>query len=1011
MWDSQKIGFIWINMLFAYCLGAQSVDAVSISEDNSKAFDAKGMLVEHFSTSNGLLQNTVKEIAMDQNHLIWVFSERGISSFDGKTFSHFSGKEFYGKRLAMSEDGMLMAERFFIENGKVHIRDWRDSIYIASGAYIGLRTNPDYMARDSTMIRVIRQTIPGKYYTQHKNGLMYYQKGRGKTLLLGSDDFIDKYFIHQQRFYNINLVKGEIKVFKNQHHIQTLKSKVFSEMESLLWCHKSEAYYLYGKDRIHKLAFTSNGDLSLELILENLSIKSIISLMVDEENNRFYLGTTNTGLYVLKPKQFQSRFDPLLGSWNNTYSQVEVGRDSVLTGMGLLFTPTEIKKVMSRSRFKGLTLLKNGKGEIWSSQLEFSNGNSSELILENVNKPIHVLGETENLNINQGLEGKILYKSISSSAIRNANGDTLYQSKDFEDKSFTHYDTIKNKYWFIQSGVFWIYDPTDSSFISIDEQSHLLFRFNYSLNEEIDIIAFKEWGLKAYYKGSWLDLPLDENSYLAFPNCITEDDNGFLWISTNNGLFQLSKEELVAFVTNGGEDLYYHWFGEGDGVENVELNGGCEPCALQLQSGKFSFPALNGILQFDPLRVKTSQHYSDILVRSVRLDGQESEITSGAVISQDMNKLEFFISIPFYGSPTNNSYVEYKLVGLSDTWYRLPEDQLISFSTLKYGKYELVIRKKMGFGINNYAYQKFSLRVERFYYQTWWFRALILLFCLFSVWITFRIKNRISNRIRNRMQEIIQDKTKAYQLLNEKLKLNNAQLRASEVDLKKNVKIREKLIELYAHQIRGPLKFMGDAAERNKDHVEKMNAAELRKWFSAIADTSNNIYRQTERMFSVVLTDQKELNVKRTPIVLKSFIDKLLLELERELKSKKVVFKTNILEDLVCYEDYNMLVIIFNNIMMNAIQHTQKGRINVEAHEVNDKVVLIVEDTGKGIAKDRVDQLNAGTYQPKEGKAFGLKISKMLLDEMDAYLQIESEERVGTTVSVFLSKNIENIGM
>jgi signal transduction histidine kinase len=164
-------------------------------------------------------------------------------------------------------------------------------------------------------------------------------------------------------------------------------------------------------------------------------------------------------------------------------------------------------------------------------------------------------------------------------------------------------------------------------------------------------------------------------------------------------------------------------------------------------------------------------------------------------------------------------------------------------------------------------------------------------------------------------------------------------------------------------------------------------------------------------MFSVVLTDQKELNVKRTPIVLKSFIDKLLLELERELKSKKVVFKTNILEDLVCYEDYNMLVIIFNNIMMNAIQHTQKGRINVEAHEVNDKVVLIVEDTGKGIAKDRVDQLNAGTYQPKEGKAFGLKISKMLLDEMDAYLQIESEERVGTTVSVFLSKNIENIGM
>ena len=53
-----------------------------------------------FTTENGLIDNTVNDIATDYNGVKWIATESGVSQFDGTTWTSFSsGEYFYGKKI------------------------------------------------------------------------------------------------------------------------------------------------------------------------------------------------------------------------------------------------------------------------------------------------------------------------------------------------------------------------------------------------------------------------------------------------------------------------------------------------------------------------------------------------------------------------------------------------------------------------------------------------------------------------------------------------------------------------------------------------------------------------------------------------------------------------------------------------------------------------------------------------------------------------------------------------
>jgi PAS domain S-box-containing protein len=96
------------------------------------------------------------------------------------------------------------------------------------------------------------------------------------------------------------------------------------------------------------------------------------------------------------------------------------------------------------------------------------------------------------------------------------------------------------------------------------------------------------------------------------------------------------------------------------------------------------------------------------------------------------------------------------------------------------------------------------------------------------------------------------------------------------------------------------------------------------------------------------------------------------------------------------------------NLLTNAIKFTQSGgRVDISAHAEDGRAVVRVSDTGIGIPSDDIARLGRPFEQvcgdpmlAKSGTGLGLALVRAMVERHGGALRIESEEGVGTTVSV-----------
>ena len=97
---------------------------------------------------------------------------------------------------------------------------------------------------------------------------------------------------------------------------------------------------------------------------------------------------------------------------------------------------------------------------------------------------------------------------------------------------------------------------------------------------------------------------------------------------------------------------------------------------------------------------------------------------------------------------------------------------------------------------------------------------------------------------------------------------------------------------------------------------------------------------------------------------------------------------------------------VIENLCKNAIDAMEgQGRITITAFEEQDKVVVEVEDTGKGITKNRFQTVfSPGFTTKKRGWGLGLSLAKRIIEEYHKgrIFVKRSEIGVGTTFRVEL---------
>ena len=100
------------------------------------------------------------------------------------------------------------------------------------------------------------------------------------------------------------------------------------------------------------------------------------------------------------------------------------------------------------------------------------------------------------------------------------------------------------------------------------------------------------------------------------------------------------------------------------------------------------------------------------------------------------------------------------------------------------------------------------------------------------------------------------------------------------------------------------------------------------------------------------------------------------------------------------------LNIVFNKLINNAFQFTEKGFVNISSKIIEQKIHFSVSDSGIGIPKENLPQILENFRNFRENKhlkyrglGVGLYIANSILTQMGSQLQIEANDLGGSNFS------------
>jgi len=287
----------------------------------------------------------------------------------------------------------------------------------------------------------------------------------------------------------------------------------------------------------------------------------------------------------------------------------------------------------------------------------------------------------------------------------------------------------------------------------------------------------------------------------------------------------------------------------------------------------------------------------------------------------------------------------------------------IRFSSLKSGKYVLLIRKADGFGTDQYTLKKIYLNIAPLWYETWWAILLfiLLLFAVVYMYNFFRLRNVI--RKNQKLETLVQHRTN-------ELSRAMSHLEDSREEMSKKIHVLSRLLTSMTHDIQSPLNFVGITSSNISPLIEAGRLPEVEKIGEMIADSSKRMSILLRDMLNYLRINVYGNRLKFEDIRLRPLAEEKLDMFRNMMDVNNTTFINNIPEEIEVNSDLQMVAIMIHNLVDNASKYTRNGTIEIYADIFEDhKVELVVANTDFGIPQHIVDMINAPTMEDKPDSA------------------------------------------
>ena len=284
-----------------------------------------------------------------------------------------------------------------------------------------------------------------------------------------------------------------------------------------------------------------------------------------------------------------------------------------------------------------------------------------------------------------------------------------------------------------------------------------------------------------------------------------------------------------------------------------------------------------------------------------------------------------------------------------------------------------------------------------------------LLLCAFAI---LRSSIRISEpivRISNYARDIGKGKEVPDIEINSKDEIGR--LAQSFNEMKKEISIAEQMrrdiVANVSHELRTPLTSIIGFIKGILDGVIK--AEDENKYLSIVYNEANRLKDLTKEIVEVAKLESGNTKLNKEDFSLNELCKEVVLELENIISEKGLDLQYKEKQkEITINADKDKIRQILINIINNSYKFTEKGFIKLTVDKAENNALIILEDSGVGIKKDKIAYLFNKFYTANEygdatnGVGLGLNIVKNIVDMHKGKITIESEINKGTLTKIEL---------
>lgn len=220
-----------------------------------------------------------------------------------------------------------------------------------------------------------------------------------------------------------------------------------------------------------------------------------------------------------------------------------------------------------------------------------------------------------------------------------------------------------------------------------------------------------------------------------------------------------------------------------------------------------------------------------------------------------------------------------------------------------------------------------------------------------------------------------------------------------------------------SHEIRTPLNAITGFSQALQDEEDIPESA--KEDIRDIMMASNSLLEIVNGILDISKIEANKLEIVKKEYEIGKVFDELIILTKSRIGDKPIEFRSVIDPTIppVLYGDHVRLKQIVLNILTNAAKYTNEGYIEFKVDSVQKdgvcRLIISVEDTGIGIAKDKIDKLftKFERYDEEknitiEGTGLGMAITKKLVELMNGTIVVQSEYGEGSKFTVAIDQVI-----